>query len=212
MLLPAVETHWRVQQTTLANRILEKGQGSVHQFPKWTHFCFNWSFQGSPGPVCALAHTPTHSCMYMSPYRQPQHGAPIFASLSPIKRWDSIVLAQSMWHLPPSPQTPLPMQARARALAALLIHSDIWVGRKASLITLADFQVLFCLNNVFRNPVCILALLSLNLDLEFCSPERHLLPQPGQCMLGIKITQSFICVLLGFDNLYTSLSQRRFDL
>lgn len=105
MLLPAVGTQWRVQQTTLANRILEKGQGSVHQFPKWTHFWFNWSFQESPVPVCALAHTPTHSCMYMSPYRQPQHGAPIFASLSPVKIWDSIVLAQSMWHAPLTPNT-----------------------------------------------------------------------------------------------------------
>lgn len=75
-------------------------------------------------------------------------GAPIFASLSPIRN--------TRLHCPlasSSPQTPLHTQGRAHASAALLIHTDLWVSRKASLITLADFQVLFCLNNVFRNPV-----------------------------------------------------------
>lgn len=63
-----------------------------------------------------------------------------------------VLLSLLIWHLSSAPYKSLHMRRRARALAVVLIHTDLWDRSKASLITLADFQGSF-FYNVLGRPV-----------------------------------------------------------
>lgn len=84
-------------------------------------------------------HTYTQSCIYPSHYEQPPELI-TFASLSPIKNMRLTLLTHFIQHLSSAPYKSHHTLTRAHTLIVVLIHKDLWVRRKASLIIWPTFS------------------------------------------------------------------------